>query len=882
MSPRQKSVTLLALCLIFSMGAAELCNSALWQKEDAKSVPGWRTYDFKGETSIRILPGNICRITAESFGRGYVGWRSKCSFPADTMFRFSGKYRTSGIEFSKDGVIKAELNLNPGAEDRQKRKSKKLQFLPSEDWKSFAAEIMTPVPTEHCFLSFMLLKAKGTVEFADLKLERVENAAGKLSPDAITVWRECEDAFEGGVLTGARTSRGVSSGTLTYRFKPFAETDPNTLLPRSREFHIWVRLYGYVEKTPVEVKLDGKNIYSFETRNTEKMVNNRMTGTYYWQRAGVFTTTGNPHQLTFTGKARMLFDAIIFTTDPAYTPVENEAKGSKHDQYFTDLKLPVSVKTLYPVNGVAVNCTLPLTFQFTTPGRKKIYQKGTVKLELPPGVELIDAVSQWSARNWKSDPKIADYLQIRTRKKQDSSTHCEIDLSCISLQLNVFLRADSGLLGKKVPLYYSFELGKNKQPREKIYLEVLKIKETRPFKNILIGTEGLFQGFFSDFPDLFNICRKSGMNMMVFKHYSRDKNPAAWQKLSTGARAAGTTLAVAYSPRFPFSYTEGHAMDINGKYTPWPSLLFKPGSPWDKKDIDALAELGKEFDILILDDEHTNRRGDKIDYHPEVLAAFAKFRREKNLPAVDIKQTVREKQFDSEAYLSWVDFKCELMAEHYKYYAEAAKRHNPRACILPCILKDISPEELRRTSYWDYRKLLKYCPCIMPMIYTYMGIRDSAKVGEVMDMHNRESGRPVISTYLLSEHFDFGIVRPENKPMIKYQIWESLMGQAKHISFFAGTGTFNPVNLQYVAEGIDAALPYEKFFIKGKPVTLQANPEWLRVRALELDGELLIYFANYANDREKTGEILLPDGHRLSVDFQKDRAGFILIGTTGN
>ena len=716
----KKSVTLLVLCLIFSTGAAELCNSATWQKDDAKSVPGWRTYDFKGETSIRILPGNICRITAESFGRGYVGWQNKCSFPADTMFRFSGKYRTSGLEFSKDGFIRAELKLNSGAE-REKRKSKALRLSPSADWKSFSAEVITPVPAEHCFLMLMLYKGRGTVEFADLKLERVENTAGKLSPDAITVWRECEDAFEGGVLTAARNSRGVSRGTLTYRFKPFAETDPDTLLPRERQFHIWVRLYGYVEKTPVEVSLDAKKIYSFETRNTEKMVNQRMTGTYYWQRAGVFTTTGTPHQLAFTGKARMLFDAVIFTTDPGYIPAGSEAKGSKHNQYFTDLKLPVSIQTLYPVNGAAVNCTLPLTFQFTTPGRRKIYQKGTVKLELPPGVELIDAVSQWSGRSWKSDPKIADYLQIRTRKKSDGSTHCEIDLSCISLQLNVFLRADNGLLGKKVPLYYSFELGKNKQPREKIYLEVLKIKETRPFKNILIGTEGLFQGFFSDFPGLFDSCRKSGMNMVVLKHYYRGRNPAVWQKLSAGAKAAGTTLAAAYSPRFPFPYKKARAMDINGKSSPWPSLLFKPGSPWDKKDLDALAGLGKDFDILILDDEHTNRRGDKIDYHPEVLAAFAKFRSEKHLPPVNIKQTVREKQFDSEAYRSWVDFKCELMAEHYKYYAQAARRFNPRACILPCIVKDISPAEVRRASYWDYRKLLKYCPQIMPMIYNLYG-----------------------------------------------------------------------------------------------------------------------------------------------------------------
>ena len=879
-------ITLLALSLIISTDAAELCNSAQWQRENAKSVPGWKTNDFKGETSIKILEGNICQIMAESFGRGYVSWQGKCYFPADTTFRFSGKYRTSGIEFLKGGFISAKLVLNPGAE-RQNRKSRELRLAPSADWESFSAEVMVPFPTDLCSLTFMLYKAKGTVEFTNLKLEQVEKNKGQLSPEAITIWRECEDVFTGGGLApgGPGSGRGkqyISQGQFSYRFKPLAETDPATLLPLPRKFYIWARIYGYVDKTQVDVALDNKKIYSFDTRNTEKMVNNRMSGEYYWQCAGSFTTVGAPHELTFTGKKRMCFDALVFTTDPSYVPMDSEAQKFIDNKYFTDLKLPVSIQPLYPVNGIAVNCTLPLTFRFTTPGRRKIYQKGTVKLELPPGVELIDAVSHWSARNWKSEEKIVDYLKIRTQKTQDGGTHCEIDLSCISLELNVFLRADKNLLGKRIPLHYSFELGENKQPSEEIYLEVLQIKETRPFKKILIGTEESFQGFFSDFPDLFDTYRKSGMNLMVLNHYHRSKNPAVWGELSTKAKATDTTLATVYSPRYPFSYKEGRAMGIDGKYTQLPSLLFKPDSPWDKKDLDALAELGKDFDILILDDENTNRRGDMIDYHPEVLAAFAEFLKEKHLPEVDIKQVVQEKQFDSEAYLSWVDFKCELMADHYKYYAEAAKRYNPQAYILPRTLKDTSTAELRRTSYWDYRKLLKYCPRIIPMIYTYMGIRDSDKVGEVMDMHNSECGRPIISTYLLSEHFDFGIVRPENKPMIKYQIWESLMGQAKHIMFFSGTGTFNPVNLRYVAEGVDTALPYEDFFCYGKPVTIQAKPEWLRVRALEYNGKLLIYFANYANDRDKTGEILLPDGRRIPVDFQKDRAGFILTETSVN
>ena len=862
----------LCLLLVFSAWGIELCNSTQWQeKPQKKTFSGWTANGFNGESTVEFLPGKICRITAESTGRGYIRWQKKCSFPAGSMFRFSGKYRTGNIEFSQAGWLRTELKLNPGAE-REKRKSKALRLVPSAEWKTFSEELIAPVQVELCSIIFMLYKAKGSVEFKDLKLELAEEVKGKLSPDAITVWRECKNVFSGG-------KRYLARGKFSYRFKPFAETDPATLQPRARKFYIWVRLYGYVDKTPVEVALDGKKIFSFETKDTEKLVNQRMTGEYYWQRAGVFTTTGSPCELTFTGKARMSFDAMIFTTDPAYIPAGNEAKDSKQNAYFTDLKLPVSIIPRYPSNGIAVNAALPVTFEFITPKRQRVFRRGTVLLELPKGVRLVDAVSHWSGKNWKSSPQIADYLKIHIEKLEDGGSRCRIDLSCISLALYFFLQADESLAGKKVPLYWSFNMDNIEQPREKTYLEVLRLPEAEPFQKIRIGTEAAFLGFCSDFPDLFATCRKFGLNILSFKHYFRGRNPAVWEKLSAGAKASDVTLAASYSPRFPFPGKNGRAVDINGKTTSEPCLLFRPDSPWDKKDLDNLAELGRDFDLMVLDDEHTNRRVDKIDYHPDVLAAFAKFRKNKKLPEADIKQIIREKQFGSEAYLSWVDFKCELMAEHYKYYAQAARRYNPRAAILPCIMKDISTAELRRNSYWDYLKLIPYCPVIVPMIYTYMGIRDSYKVGDIMDMHNREAGRPIISPFLLSEHRDFGMVLPENKPMMKYQIWESLMGQAKYIFFFTGEGTFNPVNLRYIAEGIAAARPYEDFFVKGKPAALRAQPEWLRVRALELDGKLLIYYANYANDREKTGEILLPDGRRFPVDFKKDRAGFILTET---
>ena len=249
----------LCLLLVFSALGIELCNSTQWQeKPQKKTFSGWTANGFNGESTVEFLPGKICRITAESTGRGYIRWQKKCSFPAGSMFRFSGKYRTGNIEFSQTGFLRAELKLNPGAE-REKRKSKALRLVPSAEWKTFSEELIAPVQVELCSIIFMLYKAKGSVEFKNLKLELAEEVKGKLSPDAITVWRECKNVFTGG-------KRYLARGKFSYRFKPFAETDPATLLPRARKFYIWVRLYGYVDKTPVDVALDGKKI--FQNRET--------------------------------------------------------------------------------------------------------------------------------------------------------------------------------------------------------------------------------------------------------------------------------------------------------------------------------------------------------------------------------------------------------------------------------------------------------------------------------------------------------------------------------------------------------------------------------------------------------------------------------------
>ncbi len=860
----------------FAATGAELVSSAEWPENGGEFPAGWSVNHYKTDSEIKLLPGRIVRISAAETASGYIGKRAKCELPAGTMVEATGRYRTRNLELAADGFVRVNVNFN--GNDQANRRAMGLNLTPSPEWKTFSRKLLLPVPLKEYFAFYQFYKGKGEVEFADLAVTASSDEPGSIAPNALVVWKEAEDCMTGGSISahgrdipGYFSGKGgyyLAGGKLTYRFQVKPEIDQQSLLPLERDYYIWGRIYGYRDCPGVKVSLDRKDIYEFTTRNTEREIDGKVDGQYYWQRLGAFRSGGASHELLLSTSGRLLADALVFTTDANYTPDKFEARERGGD-FFTDLKIPVMLNPDYAVNGIGQGFVSPLVFRFVTPDNKPVAQLGAMQIRLPAGVTLHGVTSQWAGLNWKG--RAPEFLTLKETAEADGRKSYDIGFSHISLSVTLFLEATSA---ESVQLEYSFVMYGVNQPWSTVNLEPVRIADTPAFRQIRVGPAGEnFRGFFTDYPGLPELCRRFGINLLNPWHLYPAQYPGLWQGFSAQAAANGIRIIGEHSPRLGAPPEDERAIGLDGKPDRKPSILVRPDSAWVKQDLDKIAELGKYVDTIVIDDENTNMAGDRIDYHPELLAMF----RESTGVTTPVREIVGDRQRYRREYEQWVDFKCEMMSRHYQLYLEAARRHNPNAKLIPQIVRDRSPEELRRSSFWDYRKLTRYVDRISPMIYTYQGIRDSALVGDTIAMHSRELGRPVAVPTLLSGHTGFGQVPTDEKPMYKYQLWECLMERADTVLYWNSAAFFNPVNLRHVADGIRTAVPYEEFFLKGTPVEISDHPDWLRIKALRLGKQLLVYAANYRNDRSLTATVTLPGGKKLDIDFKPDRARFYLI-----
>lgn len=305
----------------------------------------------------------------------------------------------------------------------------------------------------------------------------------------------------------------------------------------------------------------------------------------------------------------------------------------------------------------------------------------------------------------------------------------------------------------------------------------------------------------------------------------------------------------------------------------YPSLSLDKDNAAVKAACSFIEDIAADGLGLVLDDEHTNQLKDTADYNPAMKKLFEENLKTKGMNYVDPVTVVKSKESYPALYSAWVDFRCERMVNFYRLYRQAylagfaksgGKYTFGKTMFIPQILMNNTTLESKTNSYWDYKALAEYSDYISPMIYTYQGIEDCARVGDTLKMYNDYIGRKIMAPTLLAGHSEFGEINLLQKPMIKYQIFESLMHQAKIIMFWVAPAPMDPLNLQYISDAIRQAGPYEDIILNGKQIKLNASPEWVRVKALQFEKQVLIYVANYRNDVSLNAKIRLP-GHAVKV-----------------
>jgi hypothetical protein len=929
-------VSLSSMCFA---GDQELLKNTNWEKLQSNTPVSWRFFNYKGkgQSTVKLVSeifknNKVAVIDSSDIkGRGYIGQYTKVQLPAGENIIVSGYYRTENVILGPKGMLRVDVTYNYSSKNKTfPRKHQAMLLKPSREWHKFESIKSFNFPIKDFYAFFMLNRASGKIYFSGLSL-KVQGSDSTIDSQEKYVWREAENICKyGSVSDWGKDIKDYYSGKggviltkepFKWNFRIKEEVNPSTLMPKKRNYFVWLRMYGYMDKPAVSVFFNKTKISSFKTQANEQVKNGRYAGPgkYYWQKADSFSAVGGNASIKIVPQGRMLLDAVIITTDSKYAPSQYEAKKAAGKNFFTDIQTAYAVKSVYKVYGISDKVTTPLVFRYQgkiikIPGDRK---PAVLHVSIPANIKVKNITSHWAGKTWNRPKRWGKKYLTWTKTASeniDGIKHdkYEVYIYYLALTYTLFIQADEAgfQAGSKLSCKYYLEYNDKKQLVETVPLRTVALKATKAFNTILVGPAGgNTRAFYEEFPDIAKDMLFSGMNVINGWHVSPGLSAGNWKRFRNQCVANKITIMGELSPfygSFRIKDPKFQAIRLNGtKDSHRPALAVDKKNISFSKNLDYLTEQCRQgITGMVIDDEHFNQKKDEFDYNPLTKEKFRKYIEKLGISYIDPVLIVKNKNKYAKQYNAWVDFKCACMIDKFrafrqaylKGFAEASSSSTfGKKLFIAQILKNKTPEESRINSYWDYRKLATVCDYISPMIYTYQGIKDSAKVGDIIEMYNKYIGKKNIAPTLLCEHGGFGHVDITQKKMFKYQILESLMQQSKIILFWYGSSVYNPVNSQHISEAIRWAGPYEDIILNGKEYKGASSPQqWARIKGLKLGKRILLYVANYRNSITKKAQIKfnskiksvleigtekqLPiSNNSFSIDFKYDRGKLFLI-----
>jgi hypothetical protein len=924
-------------------GVQELLKNSTWEKTKNNIPTSWRFITYKEESTIKLTSEKFknkkvaCIDSDNLKGRGFIGQRLKVQLPAGKNIVLSGYYRTENIALGPKGMLRASIKYNNGGKDENfPRKNQAIVLKPSKKWQKFEIVKTIDAPIKDFNAIFILYRASGKIYFNGLSL-KIQESSSKIDSQEKYVWREAEGIRKfskasnwGKEIKNYYSGKGgiiLKKEPFKWNFKIKEEVDPHTLIAKERNYFVWIRIYGYLEKPAVSVFFNKAKISSFKTQANEK-VNAQgqyaAPGKYYWQKAGSFRAIGGNAYLNIISKGRMLLDAVIVTTDSKYAPAQYEAKKVAEKDFFTDVHTEHAIKAVYKVYGINDKIITPVVFRFQ--GIKvKIpnNQKAAVfHVSMPANLVVKNISSVWAGKNWNRPARWGEkYLTWKKvgEKNVSGVKHNKYDIYLYNLALyyTIFVQADKTDFrpGQKLSCEYYLEYKGKKQLVEMVQLRAVSLKATKAFKKIMIGPAGgNASGFYESFPNITKALVFSGFNVVNPWHINPKSDGGRWIAFRNECIKNKIVLLGEHSPfagAFKVKDKKFQAVSLTGKLMYGrppggrPALCINEEDASFRKNLDYLREKGEQgITGMVLDDEYFNQQKDKFEYNTLTKEKFRKYTKKLGINYIDPVSIVKNKKKYAAQYKAWVDFKCDCMVEIYSKFRKAYLEGFAKApssttfgkkLFIPQILKNKTPEESRINTYWDYKKLSKYCDYISPMIYCHQGIKDSAEVGDIIEMYNKYIGKKIIAPTLQCEYPGSGHTDMTQKKMFKYQILESLMQQSEMILFWVGPAMMNPINSQHISEAIRWASPYEDIILNGKEYKdASSNKKWVRIKGLKLGKRILLYVANYRNSISQKAQIKLKgkaksvleigtgkqspvSNNSFPIGFESDRGKLFLI-----
>ncbi|MBO4647160.1 MAG: hypothetical protein J5806_03275 [Lentisphaeria bacterium] len=909
---------LLSGLLASVLSAKELLPNRDFSKLVNGVPAGWDFQQLKKKSAqYEVIPARdgepaAVKITVpKNDTQGFMTFRQRKNYPAGTRVTLSGEYRTENAEPGKDGIVLVNLM---GRHDLKSSTQPKYwlntMLKPAEKWTKFTNTGRTKYPLKSIQMNAGMAKIKGTIYLRNLSLDVVE-PSHEPDPKAEWVWREAEDIDKirpvntiglknGKDYYSGRGAICTNKGNIDWTFQIPEVTDPVTLFSKPRTWYIWALVYGYLESPRFFVDLNDRYLTFVDTpanEVTDKQGKYLADGKYVWVLCGQFTTVGGMQKITFRAKGRFCLDAVFLTTDANYSPVRLEAKGMKQAPV-QDISTANMIRAENKYEGVSDQITLPVAFriggkQLKIPGDKK---PAVFHFSLPADIAVKGISSHWAGSNWNRPErwgsKFLTWKQTgsRTVKGQKINDYEAYLYYLCSNQYMVFLKADSKTFRsrKESVCEYWLENNGEKQLKETIALKHIAIRPAKPFKKIMIGPDSApFQMMYYSYPDLTANLKACGMNYIGFWG-----NPWTWgswfdpfrnQLHREGIHICGTVR------QYTGAKKEHKAIGIDGKPVQPRKALTLAMTEKDApiaETLERTKQCAATGVHVVFDDEMTNVLWDTIDYSPAVKKLFREWlaQNRKGVAYKEPELIVRDRLKEPEMYRHWVDFKCSRIAYWYSLYRKAfdegvklAKGKYPEnmkprmfTCVQGIMVgrdgKPCTVEAMKEAGYLDYRLLGKYCDIIEMMSYTYGGVGQSALPGDKMEMYNAYTGKNNTAVILLAGGYGTETTL-ENKVMLKYQVWDSLMQKPQIIIFYSGATLFNAPTLAPVVEAVRIAQPYEDFFVDGEKYTeAKAGSVRVRLKALRLGKKVLLYATNYDNVVGPTETVVFPSAPKSVLD----------------
>lgn len=869
----------------------------------------------------------------------------------NSLVRVSCVYKTENLR--KDYPLDPFLCLCSNDKANISRNNSRFYLNPSPKWRR--AETVFTSSENYYGFRFSASRCEGNIYITDVKVEVIPHRR-KFQASFDYVWKEAEDLKEEtGLLP--RMNNWNPDGTIVYsgkgavakyrkpikwKFKAERKIDEETLLGTKTTYHVWLRLYGYLEEPLVTTRLydDASRrtrlVEVVKTKGNEKKNDLGAyagPGNFYWQYAGSFTTDGGVYELTIEPEGRVCLDGILLTSDVSYQPedvaelaemdgpcplidVESDEKvsinGYKTFGITDQFSAPISL-TIYPQEG----------FDFT----RKADSPAHVALALPPCVEITNYTSHWAGRDWKTS-RSPEFISLKSGGKETIDGE-EYDLHRVSMyrlhgSVKVFVKCVDGELedGKRFPAYYWIEDGDMKTTLRKMMLEMVALSPVKKtFETIFIGPMGgWMRSFFRDYQELPDVLKYCGLNILNTWRAAathRSGGVEITRKLARECNDRGIAVIDEISPFLQYKklyLSDDAAMTIDGVRSGMPALHIDEDSPAMKAMREDIARIVKSgVSGLSLDDEIYNRAGDDVDFSEKTKELFKTYLAEHaNLEYVDPVEIVKNKDRLHALYSAWVDFKCARVLGWYDLYRatyeNALKETGAdstfgKQYFIPVFGYLTSSRKYKQRMYFDIPELAKRATQLSPMIYTYRGIREAGRVGATIKNLWRmaETEKNIVTPTLLGGHGGGSgeIPRSEMK-MVKYEIYECLINQSPGMFFWLTPCFINPLALREVVTAVNATAEREEFFTKGVKEKVSIKPVGLNADALRLGDDIVVYASNYQLDDKihgtvslqggaivkitdlETGETLPASGGSFVVDFSRERGRLFLVECNPN